>query len=58
MTSLADRTGVSVVAGQVGGGLIAVVVADLIAGAAAVGCATRGSRCVCLFHGAYIIRHG
>jgi len=55
MRSLACRAGVSVAAGRVGAGVVVVVVAYLIAGAAAVGWAVRSPSCVCLFCGVGII---
>jgi hypothetical protein len=55
MRYLAYRAGVGVAAGRVGAGVFVVVVADLVAGAAAVGWAVRGTGCVCSFHGVWVI---
>jgi len=55
MRSLAYCAGVSVAAGWVGAGVLVVIVAYLVAGAAAVGWAVRSPSCVYSFRGAGII---
>jgi len=55
MRTLAYRAGVSVAAGWAGAGVIVVIIAYLVAGAAAVGWAVRSPSCVCSFLGAGII---
>ena len=55
MRSLADHTGMSVAAGQVGARAFVVVFSDCLTGAAAVGWTVKGTGCMCLFHGVCII---